>query len=865
MQHHRLRLLALTCGAFALAACRGQKPEVETPQPAPRERVSLAGPWRFVGSDALTGGERADLDDRSWEEVRLPHTWAMRDPHPHSHAWYRMRFTVPWHDAGQRLYLQFEGVATIADVYVNGRHLGQHRGAFTRFVLDATDAVKADGENLLAVRVDNTLSDTADCLPSGASERQLYNIYGGIYRSVWLLKTAATHIDPTDHAAPGAYLAASHVSKDSADFSLRVLARNSQSAPQPVEFRSYLCDHEHRVVTANRAEATLDPQARREIALRGAVDRPRLWSPADPYLYELNVELWQESRLVDRVTQRVGFRDFRLSNGQFVLNGAPILLRGVGKHQENERSLSALSDSDIEDDFAHLHDLGVNMVRLAHYPHADLAYELADRYGILVWAENGNSNPSESSDTGDVITREMVRQNFNHPSIVVWAVGNETDYFGVARYAAIVRADDPSRLITYAADAADSGLKPKARRQLDFVSHNLYAGWYKEEPSNFQVQATAAHFVSETGGGEVISHHSNYGREQKTVDVLETEEYRQLMAESQFQLVFRSQPQDVPMYLLWVLRDFTVPSMRKFKGMNTKGLLTRDGFRKDVYYLYRCFLRPETPTVHIASQTYFVRRGISANFIKVYSNQGRLTLTVNGAVVGTRENGAYRSADGQRVDNVFFWREPLQPGHNVVRVSDDAGHSDSAILYYWVPPSRGTMPPDQGTLIRDLRSSNRKNLAYFMDAPVQEQWPFYYDFNGTADNTFAGLPLALRDARWLATRRVSKPENRTQLTFSVAPESHGVDVGILISADERAPQAWLNSGFRDTGLSGEWRDNDLRRKPFKVLARAFAAGQRVRIDPATLDYVVVLKERASRRDSRPFADAPARASVGEPK
>jgi hypothetical protein len=156
-----------------------------------------------------------------------------------------------------------------------------------------------------------------------------------------------------------------------------------------------------------------------------------------------------------------------------------------------------------------------------------------------------------------------------------------------------------------------------------------------------------------------------------------------------------------------------------------------------------------------------------------------------------------------------------------------------------------------------LGSSNPENQAYFIDAPVQEQWPFYYDFNGTADNTFASLPSVLRDARWLATRRLSKPENRTQLTFSVAPESHGVDVGILISADEHAPQAWLASGFRDTGLRGEWRDNDLRRKPFKVLARTFTAGQHVRIDPATLDYVVVLKERLAQPDSRPFADAPA--------
>ena len=861
MTRYRLPLLAIAWSALALLCCRGQRPEVYAPQPSPRQRVPLAGPWRFVGSDTLTGAERVDFDDRSWEEVRLPHTWALSDPRPHSHAWYRTRFVLPWRESGQRIYLQFEGVATIADVYVNGHHLGQHRGAFTRFTYDATDAINADRDNVLAVRVDNTGKDTADCLPSGSSERQLYNIPGGIYRPVWLLKTSATHIDPTDHAASGVFFVPGHSSAAAVDFSLRVLARNSESAQRPAEVRSYLSDHEHRVVSAKRSEATLDPKTRSEITLTGAVDHPRLWSPADPYLYELDVELWQGSRLVDRVSEHVGFRDFRLRDGQFVLNGAPILLRGVGKHQENERSLSALNDADIEADFAALRDLGVNMVRLAHYPHAALAYDLADRYGILVWAENGNSNPAESSDTGDAITREMVRQNFNHPSIVIWAVGNETDYLGVARYAAIVRADDSSRLITYAADAADSGLKPKSRRALDFVAHNLYGGWYKEEPDNFAAQATAAHFVSETGGGEIISHHSNYGREKKTVDELETEEYRQLIAERQFQLVFRSQPQDVPMYLLWILRDFTVPAMRKYKGMNTKGLLTRDGFRKDAYYLYRSFLRPETPTVHIASQTYFVRRGMAANFLKAYSNSRRLTLTVNVKAVGTHENGAYRLADATRADNVFFWREPLQPGHNVVRVSDDDGHSDSAFLYYWIPSSRGTMPPDQGTLIRDLRSSNPENYAYFIDAPVQEQWPFYYDFNGTADNTFASLPPALRDARWIAMRRVSKPENRTQLTFTIAPQSPGVDVGILISANERVPQAWATAGLRDAGLTGEWRDNDLHRKPFKVLARTFAAGQPVRIDPATLDYVVVLKERNGPTAS-PFALAPSSKDVG---
>ena len=137
-------------------------------------------------------------------------------------------------------------------------------------------------------------------------------------------------------------------------------------------------------------------------------------------------ELRTGGAVTDAVDVRTGFRDFRLEGGRFVLNGAPIALRGVGKHQETEYSQAAMSDEEIREDFANLRDLGVNSVRLAHYPHAALDYDLADEMGLLVWAENGHSNVNKTTDTGDRITREMVRQNYNHPSIVIWSVGNET-------------------------------------------------------------------------------------------------------------------------------------------------------------------------------------------------------------------------------------------------------------------------------------------------------------------------------------------------------------------------------------------------------------------------------------------------------
>jgi hypothetical protein len=336
------------------------------------------------------------------------------------------------------------------------------------------------------------------------------------------------------------------------------------------------------------------------------------------------------------------------------------------------------------------------------------------------------------------------------------------------------------------------------------------------------------------------------------VDVLETEEYRQLLTEAQLQIVFRKRPQDIPLYSLWVLRDFGVPGMRKYKGVNTKGLVTRGDLPKDAYYLYRSFLRPDEPSVHIASATYFLRRGAPANAVKVYSNRKRLTLTVNGLALGARENGAYSQANGERIDNVFYWGEPLRPGRNEVTASDGEGHSDRAVFFF-VPALAPEAADPPGALVRSLVSSNPRSPAYFIDAPIQEQWPFYDEFDGSADNTFARLPPEVQGASWIATRRLSKRESLTRIEFRIGSDSRGADVWIALPAGQPPPRAWLAAGFRESGLLGEWRGTDLRRRPFQLLTQRFPAGARVRVEGATLDYVILVKESA-----RPPAASPRR-------
>jgi beta-galactosidase len=793
-----------------------------------RSRVLLSGPWRFSAGEDLAGAESPDFDDRAWTNVTVPHTWGVRSCRS---AWYRLRLTIPRVDPTRRVYLVFEGVAVFADVYVNGHHLGQHRGAFTRFVFDATPHVVA-GENVIAVRANNDLASTTDSLPSG-SGKQLYNLYGGIYRKAWLMETEAVHVDPLDHASSGVYVTPTQVTAEGADVGVRALVRNASDRARPVTVHSRVRDAKGTEVAALEATATIAAGGSDEVRMSAHVARPRLWSPADPQLYTVATEVQVEGRATDRVEERFGFRDFRFDGKGFTLNGAPIRLRGVGKHQETEAHLSAVTDDELRQEWALLRDLGVNYVRLAHYPHAKLEYDLADEQGVLVWAENGHSNERKVTHTGDTITREMVLQNYNHPSIVMWSVGNETGFLRVNRYAAVVKAADPTRLVAYASNIGTKG--KRFYPDLDLIAQNTYRGWYFGDPWEFEAKALSMRFISESGAGAVITNHADFARLRRVVDVFEPEEYRGVVEEVHDQVVFRDHPDEVPMYTVWNFRDF---GTEKYKDVrNTKGLLTYAGFKKDAWYIYRSFLRPQEPLVHLAGKTYFLRRGRADDGIKAYSNARELTLTVNGADQGKRRNGEHRHPNGRVVENVFFWHAALRPGRNEIRVRDGAGHEDKAIVHY---APAGTSLPESG-LVRELHSSNPRSPAFFIDDEARDQWPFHHEFDGTADNTFDILPDAVRGARWIATRRLSKPEARTDLSFRVAGESAGASIYVMGSESPELAARLTGAGFSDTGVRGRWRDDALQLVPYRLYVLDVHGGDRVTVPGATADYVVLVK------------------------
>jgi beta-galactosidase len=293
------------------------------------------------------------------------------------------------------------------------------------------------------------------------------------------------------------------------------------------------------------------------------------------------------------------------------------------------------------------------------------------------------------------------------------------------------------------------------------------------------------------------------------------------------------------MFTWWCMRDFTDTKYKGPLGLNTKGLLTYAGDKKDIYYLYRCFLRPAEPTVHLASQRYFVRTGAADNGIKAYASAARLTLTLNGQTVSTLDNGQYVQANGHRVDHVFFWKTTLHTGKNTVQVSDGAGHDDTAVIYFYgangLPETAAESP-----LVADLRSSNPKNPAYFMDMPVQPQWPVYDDLDATADNSFDTLPAEIAGARWIARRRVTKAGQESDLSFRL---TRPATVYVMATRRETAPAGLTGAGFQEVATPGlVWRDNSLNLVPAELFSRPAGAGETIQLAAPDRDEIVLVKE-----------------------
>jgi beta-galactosidase len=733
---------ALCLPQSALASTESRASAAATADAAQARTITdLSNGWTFRFDNDATGVEGESFDDSGWDRVNVPHTWnrlgeyrLQRSDHSDNRqgiGWYRLRFDAPAR-SGQRHYVEFDGVGNIAQVWLNGTLLTEHRGAFSRFRVDVTDQMRA-GSNLLVVRADNSKprpgSSTQDVLPLAGD----FFIYGGIYRGVRLITVDPAHIDLEDFGGPGVYAHSAAVSDAEAQIAVLVRLANEGNRPRRLRAETTIRDADGQIVASTRSAPRLAAASRQELTQQLVIPNPRRWNGrTDPYLYRVTVELRDGSRLVDRVEQPLGVRDFRFdANEGFFLNGRHVPLVGASRHQDRPDVGWALRPEHHEQDMALMAEMGVNTIRHAHYQHAQEWSDLADRNGMVVWAEVPfvsaaafDGNPANEATTANARQQltELVRQNYNHPSIMMWSVGNEVDAAAIflnnglpARSLSLLRnlndlarQEDPTRPTVFADCCEASAYSTPDQERLagttDLIGYNRYFGWYYGMPAQLGQAMDRFHAehptlpmsVSEYGAGGALSQHSDnpLGGPISSFGRPHPEEYQSWFHEESWRVL--SQRPYIFANWIWNMFDFASDLREEGEAidLNDKGLVTFDrSVRKDGFYFYKAQWSNE-PVLHLTGRRY-VDRAYPVMDVRVYSNADRVSGTINGRDLGTvacefricvfpsvrLAEGANRvvvtgSRNGQALTDEVVWNGPAASAGVRIDVGDLAVRSD---------------------------------------------------------------------------------------------------------------------------------------------------------------------------------------------
>jgi beta-galactosidase len=661
-----------------------------------RQDIALGEGWRFQFGASSPAMATPDFADGGWQAVSIPHTWnrigayedasyaASNRPVDKDQGigWYRRHFIAPALTGGKHAFLQFDAASRKASIWINGQHVGDHAGGFSRFRFDVTPFLRPGADNVLAVQVDSSQpalgSSTADILPLTGD----FFVPGGLYRPVSLIITNPAHFDMLDAGGPGVYAKVSALSDHSATVRATLRLRGEGGTARRLTAVTRLVDAQGKTVASAQTPVVLSAGTASEIEQSLTVTDPHLWQGvASPYLYRLVAELRRGTQVLDRVEQDYGIRQIRIDpdKGLF-LNGRHVRLNGVAMHQDSMAHGWALTEQDSESMVAAIRDIGANAIRLAHYQHGEAIHRLADRYGLLLWDEvpyvtdstvdPDRDRPSEGlrANARQQLVEE-IRQNFNHPSVAVWSVANEVDFAGamhnlmgaghkvavdprplVRELHELAKKEDPTRATTLATCCEDMAIMkmgdaPVVADITDVSASNRYFGWYYGTPEMYGPQLDMQHArrptkplgISEYGAGAATFMHTDNpeGGAPDSFGARQPEEYQAWYHEKNW-AVLSARP-----YLwatfVWNMFDFS--SKIRHEGgttdINTKGLVTYDGkVAKDAYYFYRANWNP-APTVHIVGRRY-VDRAYGVNDVRVYSNAPRTELMLNGRSLGVR-------------------------------------------------------------------------------------------------------------------------------------------------------------------------------------------------------------------------------------
>ena len=597
--------------------------------------------------------------DHATEQVNLPHTWNAVDGNDGNGSYlrttgvYTRTFVQPKQPlAGGRTYVEVLAAALNSTVKVNGQVATTHEGGFSIFRADVTDLCH-EGENELTIEVSN--EDTPSMYPASAD----FTFYGGLYRGVNLISVPNAHFDLDYYGGPGIMVTPVPTEDGGANFTIKSFVTNA--ADDLTVLYSIEDGYGNEVASAVRGSADT------EVTIY--VPDAQLWSMDEPNLYTVTAKLQRNNEAVDEIYTNVGVRSFKVTpNEGFSINGVPTPLRGVSRHQDRVYEGNALTTEEHYEDAMLIKELGANTIRLAHYQHSQDFYDACDEIGFAVWAEIPFISVFKKGEGAHTHVmeemKELIIQNYNHPSIMFWGISNEILIGGISEELVATHHDleklckelDPTRLTTIA-HVSTTPVNGPMHHITDLESYNHYFGWYggkMEQNGPWLDKFHEEHpdiciGISEYGCEGIINWHSNTPQCKDY-----TEEYQALYHEHMAQ-VFEDRPWVWASHV-WNMFDFGCAARNEggVRGRNNKGLITMDRkTKKDSYYVYQAYWT-KNPMVHIAGRRHAQRAGETTE-IKVYSNQDSVVLYVNGKEVGQ-----------QTAHRVFKFDVALDEGFNTI-------------------------------------------------------------------------------------------------------------------------------------------------------------------------------------------------------
>lgn len=675
-------------------------------------------------------GEKAS-DNVSWTKVTLPHCFNARDAvdpderYYQGPGWYRTRLEAGDPFPRGRTLLHFDGAGQATTVFVNLTEVGGHLGGYDEWTLDITDAARqaladeaTQGKVPLAIRCDN--SRDAESIPSDLSD---FNRYGGLYRHVHLEHVPAVSLERV-HVLP--------VLADGKGLvAIRGRLRNPEELTDAVSLSIEIRDPAGGIV--HRIAKTLAPWEGEQELDTFTIPAPATWSPATPRLYACSVTLTSPHG-GHRVDERFGLRSVEwVPHGPFKLNGERLLLRGTHYHEDHAGVAAAVPDDVVRHTLTQIKEMGANFVRLGHYQQAPLVLDLCDELGLLVWEEipwcRGGLGGDRYREQCRGMLRAMIDQHRNHPSVILWGLGNENDWPG--DFPEFDKAAIRSFMteLNALAHELDPTRKTAIRRcdfckdVIDVYSPSIWAGWYSGRYREYRKAAEKAiadtpHFFHAEWGGD--SHAGRFAEEpermlDKVAEGQGTAEVGKAYKASGGKVRMSKDGDWSESYMVnlfdwhlheqermpnltgaaaWIFKDFSTPLRPEnpVPRVNQKGVVTRDGTPKESYYVFQSYWA-EKPMVHVLGHGWRERWGApgEAKEIRVYSNCPQVELIVNGTSAGTktRDIADYPAAG-------LHWSVPLVAGRNTVkavaRTAAGAELSDELAFDYrtepWGPPTQ---------------------------------------------------------------------------------------------------------------------------------------------------------------------------------